>query len=226
MKTKKRLLLLSILLVLSCNGQDKEKGKINKTEMREKLDLNSLDKKAKKVPISYDAFTYEYTEKKENGDLITINGSKGEGGFTEKKIFAKPSFLTDYKEFYADGYLKRKETYIGEKTKVNTSEYFEENGNVKIIDENKKFGKIKLQDVLKFLERKKVINLSSGSGRFDEDGNSTFEINFDEKKKKYIITIIKGKPNSQPFDGMGEPPAFLPAVYIMDGETGKVEELK
>ena len=46
---------------------------------------------------------------------------------------------------------------------------------------------------------------------------------FDEQKKEYTIIITEGKPNTGPFDN-GEPPAFLPLIYIMNGETGDFVE--
>ena len=122
--------------------------------------------------------------------------------------------------------IKKKEIFIGERTKIDTSEYYDENGNAEEIDENKKFGKIKPNDVLKFLEKKKIINLSTSEGRFDENRNPSFEIQYNEKKNTYLITIVNGKPNTGPFDGIGEPLAFLPISYQMDGETGKVEEVE
>ncbi len=146
---------------------------------------------------------------------------------TYLEIPKAPTFITIYKEFYANGYIKRKETYIGEKTKVDISEYYDEYGDVEKVDENKKFGKIKPIDVLKFLEDKKIINLKTGSGRFLENGQSSFEIQFDEKNKDYIITIVNGRPNTpENFPEIGEPLAFIPIIYKMDGETGKVLEVQ
>lgn len=143
-----------------------------------------------------------------------------------KEVPPKPSFKTIYKEFYPNGNIKKKEIFIGERTKIDTSEYYDQDGNVEKVEENKKFGKVKPEDVLKFLESKTIINISNGSGRYDKDGRPTFEIQFDENKKEYIVTIIEGKANTQPWDDIGEPVTFLPLIYKMDGKTGKVEELK
>lgn len=54
-----------------------------------------------------------------------------------------------------------------------------------------------------------------------------FKLNFGEQnnEKYWIITIVKGITNTDPknFPKIGEPPAFLPLHYVMDGETGEVK---
>ena len=54
-----------------------------------------------------------------------------------------------------------------------------------------------------------------------------FKLYFGEqnKEKYWIISIVKGIPNTDPknFPEFGEPPAYLPLNYVMDGETGKVK---
>ena len=220
MKTKvSRIILLGFLILLhSCNGQDKEnsKNKLNESKMIEKFDFE-LYKKTN--------FGFENLIKQDGSKVVMIDFDSLSGGVI-KEIPPNPSFKTIYKEFYPNGNIKKKEIFIGERTKIDTSEYYDENGNAEEIDENKKFGKIKPNDVLKFLEKKKIINLSTSEGRFDENRNPSFEIQYNEKKNTYLITIVNGKPNTGPFDGIGEPLAFLPISYQMDGETGKVEEVK
>lgn len=224
MELKKSLIVISYLLIVGCNGQEKDQNK-NNTIMREKVDLNLLEANAKKTATSSSSFVYEYEAKKENDDLVKISGSKEEG-FVERIIKSKPLYQTIYKEYYPDGYIKKKEVYFGERTKIDVSEYYDEKGHLKAVDENKKFGKIKPYDILKFLEQKGIIDLSNGKGRFDENGNPSFEVQFEEKSIEYLITVINGKPNNGAWSDIGEPPAFLPIVYKMDGETGEIEELK
>ncbi|GAB0156709.1 hypothetical protein CHRYSEOSP005_19760 [Chryseobacterium sp. Alg-005] len=217
MKTINKMVFISILLLLvSCNGQNKDvsSDKKKNNKMIEKFDFEEYKKRESAVHII-----------KKHDTVISMMLIENKIG-TYTEIPPKPSFKTIYKEFYANGNIKKKETFIGEKTKVDTSEYYDENGNVEKVDENKKFGKIKPEDALKFLETKKIINFSTGKGRFLENGQSSFEIHFDENKKEYTIVIEEGKPNTPPFDGIGEPPAFLPLIYTMDGETGKIKELK
>lgn len=207
-----------LLLLNSCNGQnnDNSNKKLEKKKMVEKFD-NEL---YKKTNYGFDQFT------KKDGTLVYMIDFDSLSGGVSKEIPPKPSFKTIYKEFYANGNIKKKETFVGEKTKIDVSEYYDEDGKVEKVEESKKFGKIKPEDVLRFLESKKIINLSTGNGRFLENGQSSFEVYFDEKNKEFLITIIEGKPNTGPWDDIGEPPAFLPIVYKMNGESGKIEELK
>ncbi|KES10961.1 hypothetical protein SASC598O02_006880, partial [Snodgrassella alvi SCGC AB-598-O02] len=98
---------------------------------------------------------------------------------------------------------------------------------IKEVNEDLKFGKIKPQQVLEFLQGKGYINLKTGEGQIDEDGRPVFKLNFGKQnnEKYWIITIVKGIPNTDPknFPKIGEPPAFLPLHYVMDGETGEVK---
>ena len=164
-----------------------------------------------------------------NGNTIYSMGySKNKGSFQYERL-PKPSFCTVSKEFYPNGNLKKKETYIGgDDVKVDTSYYYAEDGSlIKQVDENFKFGKIKPQDALNFLQEKGYIDLKTGKGRIDEDGNPVFLLAFvNEKGEKYwIITIVNGKHNdSDPSTFDEEPPAYLPIHYYMDGETGKVTD--
>lgn len=218
MKTHICFLFFLILALNACDGQQKKDigSKITSKKMVEKFDQNLY----KKTNYGFNTFN------KADGTIISmIDFNEKEGG-VQKEILPKPSFKTIYKEFYPNGDIKKKEIYVGERMKIDTSEYYDEKGKIEKVDENKKFGKVKPNDVLKFLEEKKVINLITGDGRFDEDEHPNFEIVFNPSKNEYIITIMKGKPNKGPWDEIGEPPAFLPTVYKMDGETGKVDEVK
>ena len=217
---KKNIFLLSIFILTGSQGaEQKESNLHNKdTTIIEKFDFEIYNK----TNHGSDEYTLS------NGNRIySMVFFKNEGGSVYERL-PSPSFLTVYKEYYANGNLKKRETYIGENVKVGTSHYYDEKGNlIKEINEDLKFGKIKPQQVLEFLHEKKYINLKTGEAQVDEDGRSVFKLYFGEqnKEKYWIISIIKGIPNTDPknFPEFGEPPAFLPLNYIMDGETGKVK---
>lgn len=222
--------ILFYFILLSCNAQGSKKNVSNAKNkaMTETIDFSKLEKQAVKTPISATEYTYEFKETLGNGTIVTIDGSKAEGGFVERNILPPPSFATVYKEFYSNGAIKKKETNIGEYVKVGISTYYDESGNSREVDEDKKFGKIKPEDALRFLAEKGVINLKTGAGRFDQDGRPTFELHFNNEngKKYFVISVLKGKPNTpENFPDIGEPPAYVPRDYKMDGETGKVEEI-
>lgn len=226
---KNVLLLLIFLSLFSCNGQEQKdtqgiskRTNINSTQqkMREKIDLKLLK-------LFVENSDYRYTLS--NGNIVyNMNFFENDGG-SQYESKPKPSFVSIYKEFYPNGYIKKKESYVGENVKVGISEYFDEDGNIKTVNENEKFGKIKVADALNFLEKKDIINLKTGEGKFDKDGRPTFELNFNEEndKKYFVISIMQGKPNTPDnFPDIGEPIAFIPLNYKMDGETGKVTEIK
>ena len=186
--------------------------------MIEKFDFERYDK-AEQTPVVYT---------KQDGTRVFMYRGNSNSGGDYHEYPPLPSFLTICKEFYPSGNLKKKETYIGEWVKVDTSYYYAEDGSlIKQVDENLKFGKIKPQDVLNFLQEKGYIDQKTGKGRSDEYGHEVFGLDFvNEKGEKYwIITIVKGKPNTDwDITEIGEPPAYLPIHYYMDGETGKVTD--
>jgi len=216
---KKIFFLLSILMLTGCQNPEQKESKLhNNTTTIEKFDFEIYNKT--------NQGSNEYTLS--NGNIIySMVFFKNEGGALYERL-PSPSFLTVYKEFYANGNLKKKETYIGENVKVSISRYYDEQGNlIKEVNEDLKFGKIKPQQVLEFIQGKGYINLKTGEGQIDEDGRAVFKLNFggQDNEKYWIITIVKGTPNTDPknFPEIGEPPAFLPLHYVMDGETGKIE---
>ena len=213
-------LIFIFVLIIRCQGAEQKESKVHNKDITiiEKFDFEIYNK----TNNGSDEYTLS------NGNRIYSMGFlKNKGGFLYEKLLS-PSFLTVYKEYYANGNLKKRETYIGENVKVGTSQYYDEKGNlIKEINEDLKFGKIKPQQVLEFLHEKGYINLKTGKGQVDEDGRSVFKLYFGEqnKEKYWIISIVKGIPNTDPknFPKFGEPPAFLPLNYVMDGETGKVK---
>ncbi|AND63534.1 hypothetical protein AX766_03495 [Flavobacterium covae] len=223
MKAFLKILLLTLLTSLfACKGQ-------NKNKMIEKLDIKELEKEGTKTPINNTEYSYELKKQFNDGSSYNLSGSKTEGGYVKKEKLPNPSFLKIYKEFYVNGNLKRKETYIGENVKIGISEYYDEDGTLdKKINEDEKFGKIKYTDCLAFLEKKGYIDLKTGKGREDKDGRPLFEFYFNDEEghKSWVISIIKGKPNNAIPTGLGEPLDALPLDFIMDGETGKITEEK
>ncbi len=212
------LVIVLLSIFLSCDGQSHgKKNDPEKRVMREKIDRELALKFEKDSDFLY---------KLPNGnEIYMMENPKGNSVGLQYERESAPSFFSVYKEFYADGFIKKKEIKFGQYTNVGVSEYYDEKGNLKTKDEDAKFGKIKPSDVLKILDKKKLINISTGEGRFSENGTEAFTVKFDENKKEYMVTIQEGKPNKNPEFGIGEPPAFVPVTYIINGETGEVKEL-
>lgn len=151
----------------------------------------------------------------------------------QTELLPKPSFLFLYKEFYPNGYIKKKEMRISETVKVMQSEYYDEKGNlVKFIDEDTQYGKIKYQDILNFLDNKKYINIITGKGRLNDNGTNKYDIIYNSDDSVWTILINQEeKLTDQEFleatrSSEGEPSIWKPIEYNIDCETGKVKEIK
>lgn len=216
----KYLLILLFSVLISCDGHSQDKRAVAKSKsgMREKIN--------KELAVKFEEDSDFFYKLPNGNEIFTMENPKGNSVGVQYERLPSPSFYTIYKEFYSDGFIKKKETLLGQYTKVGISEYYDENGNVQTKNEDEKFGKIKPEDVLKILDRKRIINLSTGEGRLDENGNPAFTINYDENKNEYTVTLENGKANTNPDFGIGEPSAFLPVYYSINGETGDFKEKK
>lgn len=218
---KLKILLLLAISLNSCvtDGQKNPSKQKMKNEMIENFDTEVY----KKTEYGIEPYVTP------GGNVIYAMEFTANKGGSQKERLPPPSFYTIYKEFYANGNLKKREKYIGQFVKVDTSTYYSLNGSLeKQVNENEKFGKVKPVDILKFLQKKGKINMTTGEGNIDEDGRPLFTITFnqDEGKKIWHIILEKGKPNNNPenFPDIGEPAAYLPIIYKIDGETG--DEIK
>ncbi|MCH4830228.1 MULTISPECIES: hypothetical protein [Flavobacterium] len=212
MRTFLKILLLTFFMSLvACKGQAKN-------TMIEKFDFEVYKKT-------------EYGEnrylKNDGFEIIEMAFIKDKKGF-QREFEPKPSFKKIYKRFYGNGNLNSKETYIGENVKIGISEYYNEDGTLdKKVNEDEKFGKIKYSDCLTFLDKKGYIDLKTGKGRENENQSPVFELDYSESDNMWYITVVEGKVIKTPPDNsIGEPSGWLPIVFKMDGETGKVTEEK
>jgi len=123
---------------------------------------------------------------------------------------SKPYFIEIYKEFYPKGQLKRQGIFLSKKA-IGIWQEFDENGKLmKEIDyEKKDWSKYHYQDVLKFLDEKKVINLKTGEGR------GAFMFYLDDESKKWHIEITEALNNG-----------FVATLYTLDANTLKVLEVE
>ena len=208
------------LPLLSSFGLPKAYLSVADQEEREKFDFE-LYKKTNNGETPY---------KRKNGNVIlSFVFEKGEGGYIEERMNVIP-YYTVLKEYYSDGSIKLKETYIGQATKTGISEYYDKKGRVTRINEDKKFGRIKPLDVLKFIEKKGYINLKEGKSWFRENREMKFGFYFTEEKGyKYYSIMVPVKEGEVSIPKKGEPKAYTNLHLLMDGETGQVyteEEFK
>ncbi len=204
-------------MFLSCKNKDSHNLKLTKNIIAEKFDFEVY----KNSEYGNRVFV------KKDGTKITMIDFDKENGGVQNEIPAKPKFYTIYKEFYPNGNLKKKESFLGRFVKVGVSEYFNEDGsNHKTINEDENFEAIKPNDILNFLEKKGYIVLKTGEGRENKDGSPKFELNYEKleqgllsdsnKKSIWHITISQGRgitpKDLEGVNVMGEPSKWFPTT--------------
>lgn len=183
----------------------------------EKFDFEEYARRRAADPEAGDVF--------KNPDGSTVQMDDGDEPFIRIK-HRSPRFEETYKTYYADGTLKERGTLVGGLLKVGRWQRFDERGGLAAeVDEDKKFGKIKPQAIIDFLEREGWLDKRSGEVK------SGFTIVYKSNRSVlageaggpvYYIKIQDGAPNTGPPAGEGEPRAFKPLHYEVDGETGAV----
>ena len=216
MKIKFILTCIALNILFSCYAQ-------KQTEiMPEKYDFELM----RKIKQETGAIS---TVIKRGNLLIYITPMTDDGAFYNEYSL-NPQFYAIQKKFYPNGNLKSKVQFIGEYILTGESIYYDENGNITKVDEDAKFGKIKPDWILKFIEKEGWIDLKTGRGREEleilEEGigrikHGAFLLKFFSKGEfvKYpnsslwIITI-RSRPENENYR----------TRYFIDGDTGEVLE--
>ena len=154
-----------------------------------------------------------------------------ETDFQEELVHKYP-YYSIYKEFYEDGYIKKQMMSVGTYTHIGKTLLYDRKGSLTIIDEDKKFGKIKIDYVMNFLQKKGIIDLKTGAGWYDSEFDLNYSLEFEkEKGKKYwIVTKKKGErfdPEKHKLPEVLEgvmitPKEYIPYVWYIDAKTGQV----
>jgi len=192
------------------------------------------------MPERYDYSQMKYFEETKNTSTVIKKGSKWvyiskltNVGAYMKEYSIDPDFYAVQKKFYPNGNLASRGTFIDGGVRVGIWQYFDENEKlIKEVDEDARFGKIKPDHILKFLEKEGWINLKTGKGRseivFDRSGRGSvkkgiFELYFlkrGEDPVEYpdhsLWSIIIEEDATDPSYYIKE------TIYIIHGETGKV----
>ena len=160
-------------------------------EEREKLDLNLYKEMEGKNYII-----------KPNGNIIYSLGPDFYYEYTSKY-----PYYQIVRTFYPNNLLKDK-SYCLDLVNFGKTLHYDEKGKLAVIDEDKKFGKIKIDFILKFMEKKGLINLKTGKGGFD----------FKSGRKYWVVTnpssvFIKDSHSRFPYKDQN---------WYIDGETGQV----
>ena len=136
---------------------------------------------------------------KEGCRVYDIDFDKEEGGYIEESL-PSPSFITRRKDYYPNGKIKSIKHFIGENVLIGKSVYYNKKGVKRIVDEDKKFKKIKYPYILQFLEKKGHINLKTGKGRIvDIRGTNYFgfQLNYVEEMNMWEAIIKDGYPEDK-----------------------------
>ena len=131
--------------------------------------------------------------------LYEISFDKEEGGYIEESL-PSPSFITRRKDYYPNGKIKSIKHFIGENVLIGKSVYYNKKGVKRIVDEDKKFKKIKYPYILQFLEKKGHINLKTGKGRIvDIRGTNYFgfQLLYVEEMNMWEAIIKDGYPEDK-----------------------------
>ena len=146
-----------------------------------------------------DIYRHQYL-KTDGCILYEISFDKEEGGYIEESL-PSPSFITRRKDYYPNGKIKSIKHFIGENVLIGKSVYYNKKGVKRIVDEDKKFKKIKYPYILQFLEKKGHINLKTGEGRRIVDIQGTndfgFQLLYVEKMNMWEAIIKDGYPKDK-----------------------------
>jgi len=141
----------------------------------------------------------------------------------EGKYTSKYPYYQIVRTFYPDNLLKDK-SYCLDLVNFGKTLHYDEKGKLAVIDEDKKFGKIKIDFILKFMEKKGLINLKTGKGGFNfKSGNISYRLTFGDLgikggRKYWVVTnpssvFIKDSHSRFPYKDQN---------WYIDGETGQV----
>ena len=133
------------LPLLSSFGLPKECLSVEDQVEREKLDLNLYKEMEGKNYII-----------KPNGNIIYSLGPDFYYEYTSKY-----PYYQIVRTFYPDNLLKDK-SYCLDLVNFGKTLHYDEKGKLTVIDEDKKFGKIKIDFILKFMEKKRTHKLENG----------------------------------------------------------------
>ncbi|TWP30761.1 hypothetical protein ETU08_03995 [Apibacter muscae] len=182
---------------------------------------------------------------KKDGTKATFIGMLGYGALSLRieEYPPVPNILLQVKKVYYNNDILESEKKYFSKVLIGRSRYYDENGKlIKEVDEDAKFGAIKPQDIIDFLDREGYINKQTGEIGINKEGSkySFIKIEFNPESNLWFIYIeggreytpreiekieelstIKNEDGSLGYDNYLFPDSYT-YTYEIDGETGKV----
>ena len=172
----------------------------------------------------------------ERGDgwMVEINSMEYANKGSSGEIAPADEFYELQKSFYLNGLIESRGNYMSI-VAFGKHEYFDENGNcIKIVDENKKFGAVKREDIIQLLEKEGWFNRQTGENIITETPILPTNYKFYREIMQFMdITFKRAVINKQGKEI--EPPKWFVTIYpetkkyyvtryIIDGNTGEFEK--
>ncbi|MDR2147491.1 MAG: hypothetical protein LBE91_13635, partial [Tannerella sp.] len=187
---------------------------------------------------NYERFDFEAAERYTPGNPVEIKIGdtiriicpfiEDIGGYEE--YLPASDFHEIVKFFHLNGNIKSKANFLGS-VRFGIYEEYDENGYcIKKVNEDEKFGKIKHEDIIRFLEKEGWFNRKTGENRVADESPLKTDGTFYREIMRYMsIGFIKAK-----YDASGketEPPKWIIVIepgfrmhvteYTVNGNTGE-----
>ncbi|EEN82238.1 hypothetical protein POREN0001_0474 [Porphyromonas endodontalis ATCC 35406] len=157
-------------------------------------------------------------------------GSVWEDGALYDEYAPAKDFYKIQKKFYPNGIMRRKTSLFGGVV-IGIYEEYDEAGNlIKVVDEDKKFGKIKPKDIVELLEKEGWFNRETGENKITEKEVLPTTGVFYREIIKYVQIryVPKQATGERAYWKIAIEPRFMMWIttYIVDGETGEFTKEK
>ena len=161
--------------------------------------------------------------------LITLSKLDDRGAWSAEYSPAHDFYVVG-KTFYPNGSLHSKGRSFG-RVPIGIYEEYDEAGNlIKVVDEDKKFGKIKPKDIVELLEKEGGFNRETGENKMTEKEVLPTTGVFYREIIKYVQIryVPKQATGERSYWEIAIEPRFMMWIttYIVDGETGEFTKEK
>ena len=161
--------------------------------------------------------------------LITLSKLDDRGAWSAEYSPAHDFYVVG-KTFYPNGSLHSKGRSFG-RVPIGIYEEYDEAGNlIKMVDEDKKFGKIKPKDIVELLEKEGWFNRETGENKITEKEVLPTTGEFYRAIMKYVQIryVPKQATGERSYWKIVIEPRFMMWIttYIVDGETGEFTKEK
>lgn len=226
-------ILISFLIptFVSCKAQALDEQKLQTTIKINMDTINEYFSRKYDLKTGLEIYNYEPGKNAKTNPAVVKTGNGWtiliypmmSGGAIYDEYSPSTDFQYVQKKFYPSGMLKQISYFYQSNLKIGIWKYYDEQGNLlKEVDEDKKFekSKIKINDILKLLEKEGWINLKTGEGATSVAVKNN-QIVIDMAKFNIMYT---DNENGQPIWYAITKQYTLSIVYEINGVTGKIKK--